>query len=73
MSRDAIVSRRVIHDRFLSPSMATKTLAAGSKGPVLNRYKITMSNGTIAVKSNTVIERMFFFIADYKKYPLGAD
>ncbi|MBW6508763.1 MAG: hypothetical protein K0A94_04365 [Desulfuromonadales bacterium] len=29
----------VIHDRFLSPSMATKTLATGSKGPVLNRYK----------------------------------
>ncbi|MBW6509701.1 MAG: hypothetical protein K0A94_09185 [Desulfuromonadales bacterium] len=33
MSRDAIVSRWVIHDRLLSPSMATTTLATGSKGP----------------------------------------
>jgi len=33
MSRDAIVSHWVIPDRLLSPSMATNTLATGSKGP----------------------------------------
>ncbi|MBW6508486.1 MAG: hypothetical protein K0A94_02975 [Desulfuromonadales bacterium] len=30
MSRDAIVSRWVIHDRLLSPSMATNTLVTGA-------------------------------------------
>ncbi|MFO7811332.1 MAG: hypothetical protein R6V21_00025 [Pelovirga sp.] len=30
MSRDAIVSRWVIPDRLLSPSMATNTLATGT-------------------------------------------
>ncbi|MBW6510356.1 MAG: hypothetical protein K0A94_12540 [Desulfuromonadales bacterium] len=29
LSRDAIVSRWVIHDRLLSPSMATNTPATG--------------------------------------------
>ncbi|MBW6508301.1 MAG: hypothetical protein K0A94_02030 [Desulfuromonadales bacterium] len=32
-TRDAIVSRWVIHDRLLSPSMTTNTLATGAKGP----------------------------------------
>ncbi len=35
MSRDAIVSRWVIHDRLLSPSMATNTLATGT--PILRK------------------------------------
>ncbi|MBW6509617.1 MAG: hypothetical protein K0A94_08765 [Desulfuromonadales bacterium] len=42
MSRDAIVSRWVIRDRLLSPSMATNTLATGSptrcEGQQLNSY-----------------------------------
>ncbi|MBW6510241.1 MAG: hypothetical protein K0A94_11960 [Desulfuromonadales bacterium] len=40
MSRAAIVSRWVIHALLLAPSMATNTLATGSKGSAQGQQRI---------------------------------